>query len=49
VLFAAGNFLYIAASDLVPEIKVQSTLSQALASFAWFTTGLFVLWILASV
>ena len=48
VLFAAGNFFYIAASDLVPEIKRQSTLPQALASFGWFIAGLFVLWILAS-
>ena len=48
VLFAAGNFLYIAASDLVPEIKAQPTLPQALASFAWFATGLFALWLLTS-
>jgi len=49
VLLAAGNFLYIAASDLVPEIKAQDSLLQALTSFSWFAGGLLVLWLLASV
>ena len=48
VLFAAGNFLYVSASDLVPEIKSQVTLHQAVSSFGWFTSGLLLLWILAS-
>ena len=48
VLFAAGNFLYIAASDLVPEIKAQVSLWQAGSSFIWFSAGLLLLWILAS-
>jgi zinc and cadmium transporter len=48
VLFAAGNFLYVAASDLVPEIKAQVSLQQAVSSFGWFTAGLLLLWILAS-
>jgi zinc and cadmium transporter len=48
VLFAAGNFLYIAASDLVPEIKQQKSWRAALSSFAWFSAGLLLLWYLAS-
>ncbi|NDD44928.1 MAG: ZIP family metal transporter [Synechococcaceae bacterium WB9_4xB_025] len=48
VLFAAGNFLYIAASDLVPEIKAQVSLQQALSRFGWFISGLVLLRILAS-
>lgn len=40
MLFAAGNFLYIAASDLVPEIKVQS---RQAAAFVWFVLGLLLL------
>ena len=48
VLFAAGNFLYIAASDLVPEIKAQDSLPKALSSFAWFSAGLLALMLLAS-
>ena len=48
VLFAAGNFIYIAASDLVPEIKQRETPKHAARSLVWFTFGLFMLWFLAS-
>ncbi|MEY3543967.1 MAG: hypothetical protein RLZZ247_124 [Cyanobacteriota bacterium] len=48
VLFAAGNFLYISASDLVPEIKAQASLQQAASSFGWFMAGLLLLWLMAS-
>ena len=48
VLFAAGNFLYIAASDLVPEIKARSSLGEALIGFAAFTSGLLLLLLLAA-
>lgn len=47
VLFAAGNFLYIAASDLVPEIKARSSLGEALIGFVAFTSGLLLLLALA--
>lgn len=47
VLFAAGNFLYIAASDLVPEIKNQATAHQAAQTLGWFAAGLLLLWLLA--
>ncbi len=43
VLFASGNFLYIAASDLVPEIKAGTTLRSALLSFGCFCLGLLLL------
>ncbi|GDX72190.1 hypothetical protein LBMAG39_06230 [Cyanobium sp.] len=43
VLFAAGNFLYIAASDLVPEIKARLAPQEALVGFAWFAAGLLLL------
>lgn len=39
VLFASGNFLYLAASDLVPEIKAQASFPEAATSFAWFSVG----------
>lgn len=38
--FAAGNFIYIAASDLIPEIKVHPKLSQALLHLLAFALGL---------
>lgn len=39
----AGNFLYIAASDLIPEIKHASKGQTALAHFAAFLAGLLLL------
>lgn len=40
VLFGAGNFIYIAASDLIPEIKAQGGWQSALVHFAAFVLGL---------
>jgi zinc and cadmium transporter len=40
VLFASGNFLYIAASDLVPEIKASTSFRSAALGFGWFAAGL---------
>ena len=47
VLFGAGNFLYISASDLVPEIKSRSTSGEAVLTFAWYAAGLLLLLLLA--
>jgi zinc and cadmium transporter len=47
VLFASGNFLYIAASDLVPEIKSSSSLRAGALSFGWFSAGLLLMLTLA--
>jgi zinc and cadmium transporter len=38
--FAAGNFLYIAAADLIPEIKKGQSAAAAATNFAAFTLGL---------
>lgn len=43
VLFGAGNFLYIAASDLVPEIRQRSRPAEAAATFGWFAGGLLLM------
>jgi zinc and cadmium transporter len=47
VLFGAGNFLYIAASDLVPEIKAHSNLFKPATHFGCFDLGLMLKLILA--
>lgn len=47
VLFACGNFLYIAASDLVPEIKAARSLRDAAIGFGWCSAGLLVMMALA--
>jgi len=40
VPFAAGNFLYIAASDLVPEVNRHHSLKQSVLHFSSFAAGL---------
>lgn len=40
VLFGAGNFIYIAASDLVPEIKSNKSFRAAVTHFGCFLMGL---------
>lgn len=47
-LFGAGNFIYIAASDLVPEIKVHRSFGAAAIHFGFFLIGLGVTLLLAS-
>jgi zinc and cadmium transporter len=37
--FAAGNFIYIAASDLIPEVKHEKRLGKNLIHFAAFACG----------
>lgn len=41
--FAAGNFLYIGAADLIPEIKKSTDVKTNLTHFAAFVTGLSIL------
>jgi zinc and cadmium transporter len=38
--FAAGNFIYIAASDLIPEVKHDRVLRNNLVHFAAFAAGI---------
>lgn len=40
VLFGAGNFIYIAASDLVPEIKANTSFRAAARHFGFFALGI---------
>jgi zinc and cadmium transporter len=39
MLFGAGNFLYIGAADLVPEVKADERLGMAALSFTGFLAG----------
>lgn len=47
VLFGAGSFIYIAASDLIPEIKAQASLPKAIMHFMFFVLGLALMLALA--
>jgi zinc and cadmium transporter len=44
IAFGAGNFLYIGASDLVPEVNKSRTAADNLKHFAAFAAGLGILW-----
>jgi zinc and cadmium transporter len=41
--FAAGNFIYIGASDLIPEVNKHESLSRNVLHFCCFCTGILVL------
>ena len=40
VPFAAGNFIYIGASDLIPEVKVHASLASNMVHFLAFVAGI---------
>ena len=45
VPFAAGNFVYIGASDLVPEVNKHHSAAGNVVNFLSFATGLGLLWV----
>ncbi|MDT8408937.1 MAG: ZIP family metal transporter [Wenzhouxiangellaceae bacterium] len=48
VMFGAGNFIYLAASDLIPEIKAHARWSLALLHLGSFVAGLLLMGLLAA-
>lgn len=42
--FAAGGFVYIAASDLIPEIRKEVSLKRSLISFGIFIMGILIVY-----
>lgn len=43
--FAAGGFIYIAATDLVPEIKKELDMKKYMATLAVFICGILIMWL----
>ena len=43
--FAAGGFVYIAASDLMPEIRKESNLGKSIISFLVFIIGIAIMYL----
>ena len=43
--FAAGNFIYIAASDLIPEVKHSRHIKNNILHFAFFLLGISIIFI----
>jgi len=44
--FAAGGFIYIAATDLIPEIKKELDIKKYMVTLIVFILGIFLMWIL---
>ncbi|KYK27173.1 hypothetical protein AYK26_00575 [Euryarchaeota archaeon SM23-78] len=44
--FAAGGFIYIAASDLIPELHKEPKLNKSLVSFSFFLIGIVFMFLL---
>jgi len=44
--FAAGNFLYIGASDLVPEVNKHKSFIKNIIHFTSFTMGVALMWLI---
>lgn len=44
VPFAAGGFIYISASDLMPEIRKETNLKKSFMSFGIFTLGILIMY-----
>ena len=42
--FAAGGFVYIAASDLIPEIRKEADLKKSLVNFGIFLLGILIMY-----
>lgn len=45
--FAAGNFTYVASSDLIPELHKVAEFKRSAASFLFFVVGIFVMYLLS--
>jgi len=43
--FAAGGFIYIAASDLMPEIRKETSLKKSMLSFSIFLLGIAIMYL----
>ena len=49
LMFAVGTFMYIAASDFVPEIRKEEGLKRSVGLLSVFVMGVSLMWILSLV
>ncbi|MFH1291979.1 MAG: ZIP family metal transporter [bacterium] len=47
--FAAGNFIYISASDLIPEIKHGKNIVKNILHFIFFVLGILLIWVVGHI
>jgi zinc and cadmium transporter len=43
--FAAGGFIYIAATDLIPEMKKEVNIKKSMITLVVFICGIFIMWL----
>ena len=43
--FAAGGFFYIAATDLIPDLKKEESMKKSVIVFLIFLLGVFLMWL----
>jgi zinc and cadmium transporter len=44
--FTAGGFIYIAATDLIPEIKKELNIKKSMATIVIFIIGILIMWLI---
>lgn len=44
--FAGGGFIYIAATDLIPEIKKEMNIKKSMATILVFMCGILIMWLI---
>ena len=44
--FAAGGFIYIAATDLVPEIRKETDIKKSMTTMVVFICGILIMWLI---
>jgi len=47
--FAAGNFIYIATTDLIPELRKEKNLTISIAQFILLLAGIMFMWVLKTI
>ena len=49
IAFGAGGFMYLAASELIPEMQEERNIRKSVAQFALFILGLALIWFLVQI
>jgi len=47
--FVAGGFIYIAVTDLIPEIKKELDIKKSMATILVFMCGILIMWLTKTV
>jgi len=47
--FAAGSFIYIATTDLIPELRKERNLTVSFAQFILLLVGIMFMWVLKTI